>query len=158
MKIHLTETSAWTGNLFDLRIESGVATFMGTDIYMKRFPETMTLRPETMEQLGGALTFLEVFNWREVYRPEDVGSTVDDGGSWSLEASDRGKSVLTRGDNASPSYRSPNMTALHDERYGLLREAVFAALRFSVPFGYTPDKQSAQNMTADSTASSRESP
>jgi len=135
MKIHLTETSAWTGNLFDLRIDSDVASFVGSDIYQDRFPETMTLRPETIEQIGGALTLLAIFDWREEYRPEDVGSVIDDGGSWSLVASVDGKSVHSRGFNASPSYGSPSTTTLHEERYGLLREAVFAALQFSVPFG-----------------------
>jgi hypothetical protein len=144
MKIHLTETSAWTGNLFDLMIDSGVATFTGSDSYSGRFPEKITLRPETLEQLDGAITMLEVFDWRDAYRPEDVGSTVDDGGSWSLDASNHGKSISSKGDNASPSYRSSDMTTLHEERYGLLREAIFAALRFSVPFGFTSNKQEAE--------------
>lgn len=147
MKIHLTETSAWIGNLFDLRIDSGVASFKGSDIYSGRLPEKITLRPETLEQLDGALTMLEVFNWRDAYRPEDVGSTVDDGGSWSLDASNRGKSISSKGDNASPSYRSPDITTLHEERYGLLREAIFAALRFSVPFGFTSNKQPAEQVS-----------
>ena len=146
MKIHLTETSAWTGNLFDLRVDSGVATFAGTDIYAGRFPETTTLRPETLQQLDGALTMLDAFDWRETYRPEDVGSTVDDGGSWSIDASNRGRSVSSTGHNAWPSYRSTDITALHEERYGLLREAIFAALRFSVPFGFAPNKQEAEHV------------
>lgn len=144
MKIRLSETSAWTGNLFDLRIDSGVATFAGTSNYEGRFPATMTLRPETIEQLEGVFTMLNVFGWRVAYRPEDVGSTVDDGGSWSLEASSGGKSIFSRGDNASPSYNSSDVTSLHEERYGLLRDAIFAALRFSVPFGFTSNKQPAE--------------
>lgn len=148
MKIHLTETSAWTGNLFDLKIDSGVATFAGSEIYQCRFPETMTLRPETIEQIDGALTLLGVFDWREEYRPEDIGSVVDDGGSWSLHASVGGMIVRSTGFNASPSYGSPSMTTVHEERYGLLREAIFAALRFSIPFGFRPKNQEAQQVMA----------
>lgn len=144
MKIHLTETSAWTGSLFDLKIDSGVATFAGSDIYQGRFPETMTLRPETIDQIEGALTLLAVFDWREVYRPEDIGSVVDDGGSWSLDATVGGMKAHSTGFNASPSYGSPSTTTVHEERYGLLREAIFAALRISVPFGFRPKNQEAQ--------------
>jgi hypothetical protein len=144
MKMHLTETGSWTGILFDLMIDSGTAIFTGKDIYRGRFPDRMTLRSETIEQLEGALMLLEVFDWRTTYQPEDVGSTVDDGGSWSLDASNRGRSVSSRGDNASPSYRSANETTLHEERYGLLREATFEALRFSVPFGFKPNKLEAE--------------
>jgi|GEM_PF-2725561 len=144
MKIHLTETSTWTGNLFDLRIDSGVATFTGSDIYKGRFPEMMPLRPETIKQVDDALTMLGVFDWREMYRPEDIGSVVDDGGSWSLDASNFGKSISSKGFNASPSYRSLSATTLHEERYGLVREAIFAALRYSIPLGSRPDKQEAE--------------
>ena len=144
MKIHLTEASAWTGYLFDLKIESGVATFAGSDIYQGRFPDTMSLRPETIEQIEGALILLAVFDWRELYRPEDIGSVVDDGGSWSLDASVGGMTVHSTGFNASPSFRSPSTTTIHEERYGLLREAIFAALRFSVPFSFRPKNQEAQ--------------
>jgi hypothetical protein len=110
----------------------------------------MTLRQETIDQLEGVLRLLEVFDWRETYRPEDVGSTVDDGGSWSLEASDGGKSISSRGEDAAPGYRGSDTTSLHEERYGLLREATFAALRFSVPFRFTSKKQEAEHVVGGS--------
>ena len=147
MKIQLTETSAWTGNLLDLRIDAGVATFSGSDIHAERFPETLTLRLETLEQLDGALTMLEVFDWRDAYRPEDVGSTVDDGGSWSIDVSNHGRSISSKGDNAWPSYKSADVTALHQERYGLLREAIFEDLHFSVPFGFRPNRQESEQVS-----------
>lgn len=148
MKLQLTERSAWTGDLFRLLIEADTATFWGSDVYTQKFPASMPLRGESIEELQGAMDLLGVFNWRAVYRSEDVGSIVDDGGSWCIKLSVSGRMMSSRGFNAYPSYKSSDMTTLNEERYGLLREAVFTALNRSVPYGFTLKRQEAEQNAA----------
>jgi len=141
IELKITERSAWTGDLYRLQIESGKAKFWGSDIYEGRFPDTMPLKEQSVEELDGAITLLGVLNWRKVYRPEDVGSVVDDGSSWELTlVTDQGK-VSSKGYNASPSYKSSDITSLNEERFGLLREAIFTALNHSTPFDFALDNQ-----------------
>ena len=144
MKLHLTEVSAWTGLLYDLQIESGTASFSGSDDYRDRFPGKFKLREETERQIEDVVELLSVFEWRARYRPEDVGSVVDDGGSWSLSATFGDRSVECRGENAFPGYRSSAATTLDEERLGLLRCGIFAALRLSIPFGFSSENQRAE--------------
>lgn len=144
MKLHLTQVSAWTGLLYDLQIESGTALFSGSDDYRDQFPGRFKLREESERQIEGVVELLSVFDWRARYRPEDVGSIVDDGGSWSLVVVVGDRSVESCGENAFPSYRSSADTALDEERLGLLRCGIFAALRLSVPFGFSSENQRAE--------------
>jgi hypothetical protein len=158
MKLHLTESSAWIGLLYDLKIESGEVSFTGSHIYDGRFPSRFKLRNESNGQIEDGIHLLDIFHWRPIYQPEDVGSTVDDGGSWSLSAIVGDRTVASAGQNAFPSYRSASTTALHEERFGLLRTTVFAALQLSVPFGYSAAKQKAEQDGGGNSASLRASP
>ena len=135
MKLRLTEKSAWTGLLYEVSIDGGVASFTGAEVYRDLFPAEVTLRPESLKQLEDAISFLELPRWRDSYRPEDVGSVVDDGGSWRVDFGAADKIMSSAGANAFPSYASPTTTTLYEERFGLLRESVFAALKLSVPLG-----------------------
>ena len=135
MKLRITENSAWTGLLYEVSIDGDAASFTGAEIYRDRLPTNIALRPESVQQLEDAIAFLELPRWRDSYRPEDVGSVVDDGGSWHVDLEVTDRIMRSAGDNAFPSYSSPSTTSLHEERFGLLRESVFAAIKLSVPFG-----------------------
>ncbi|HEY1123554.1 MAG TPA: hypothetical protein VGE67_18195 [Haloferula sp.] len=137
MKLHLKEEGSWAGILFDLVISSGEVVFAGHESYAGRLPGKFTLREGSLERLEAAFGLLELPCWKPVYRPEDIGSVVDDGESWSLDVEFGGVRVSSRGSNAYPSFKLATETSLFGERWNLLREAVFSTLDFSVPFGWS---------------------
>ncbi|MCW1926190.1 hypothetical protein OKA05_26770 [Luteolibacter arcticus] len=141
MKLHLKEESSWTGTMYDLIIGSDAVVFAGFETYRDRFPAKFSLREGSLERLEAALKLLELESWKASYRPEDVGSVVDDGGSWTLDFEFRDRRVLSNGVNAYPSFRYPAETSLHEERWHLLKEAVFSTIGFSVPFGWNAKRQ-----------------
>ena len=157
MKLRITEKSAWTGILYEVSIDGDSASFTGAEIYRDRLPANIALRPESVQQLEDAISFLELQEWRDSYRPEDVGSVVDDGGSWHCVLEVAGSTTSSAGDNAFPSYSSPSATSLHEERFGLLRESVFAALKLSVPFGSYAGQTKAEQGVAPQSATRAES-
>ena len=137
MKLHLKEEGAFTGPLFDLMISSDEVVFVGNDSYRNRLPGKFTLREGSLERLEAAFALLELPSWKASYRPEDVGSVVDDGEWWTLEVEFGDVRVSTNGVNAYPSFNSAIETSLFGDRWNLLREAVFSTLDFSVPFGWS---------------------
>ena len=157
MKLRITEKSAWTGLLYEVSIDGDAASFTGAEIYRDRFPANIALRPESVQQLKDATSFLELEQWRDSYRPEDVGSVVDDGGSWNCVLDVTGSIMRSAGDNAFPSYSSPSTTSLHEERFGLLRESVFAAIKLSVPYGCHAGQTKAEQGVAPQSATRSES-
>lgn len=138
MKLLFKERSSWSkDDLFRITIEGDIATFWGNHNYTKLFSEFMRIGEEPLKELEGALDFLDVYNWQEFYSPSDIGILILDGGLWSLELSDDGRSVSSSGSNAYPSYKSVETTTLKPERYSLLRDFVFTALNSSNRFRWS---------------------
>lgn len=66
-----------------------------------------------------AVAFLDVWSWKPDYSSSDVGACVDDGKGWRLKIEHLEKSIRTKGTNAYPSFGSPDVTSLDEERFGL---------------------------------------
>ena len=66
------------------------------------------------------LNFLEVWDWRTDYSPQECGYEVADGMSWSFTAQLDGRACCAGGWNAYPSFADVKQASLDSQRYLLL--------------------------------------
>lgn len=66
-----------------------------------------------------AIDFLDVWNWKPRYAPQDIGYEVKDGQYWQVALAFKERSVRTKGHSAYPAFESPSVTSLQQERFGL---------------------------------------
>ncbi|MDA7916254.1 hypothetical protein N9B94_03370 [Verrucomicrobia bacterium] len=136
MKIHIIEKGTFVGVLYELTIDASIASFVGAEFYKDRFPSKIDLRDDSQQQLKDVVQLLGVFEWQGKY----LTPTTDDGVSWSLEVECPDRIVRCYGENGYPSYKAHETTSGFEERFGLLRSAIFSALKLSVPYGWKPER------------------
>ena len=86
---------------------------------------------ERIDDFVKTLDFLDVWNWRADYSPDECGFVVMDGMSWTFAGSIGGRDINAGGGNAYPSFDDVAKSSLDADRYALL---VFAFHRsFGIP-------------------------
>lgn len=117
LSVHIVFCGSYTW-----RLEEGELRYCGTGSLDDPAIGTIPVFSEQIAQFTQELDALDVWNWKPVYQPEDLGISVDDGGYWSFKAHLDDRTCQTAGDNAYPSFESAAKTSLESERYGRLVE------------------------------------
>ena len=129
----LCERHAFTGST-SWRLKGGHIRFRGRNSSNEPLP---TVQPtpapnERIDDFVKTLDFLDAWNWRPDYSPDECGFVVMDGMSWTFTGSISGREIDAGGENAYPSFVGVATPSLDAERYALL---VFAFHRsFGIPF------------------------
>lgn len=105
---------------FTWKLDRGLLCYRGTDGYHDPTMEPIPVSAEQIARFVELLDSLDVWHWKRDYEPEDIGYSVEDGGSWKFETRINGRTCQTAGTNAYPSLDDAAMTSLEPERFGRL--------------------------------------
>ena len=104
------------GGRFVLQLDGHELTYKGTDDFDDPSITTTPVTDSQLLELSAILDLLNVWDWRNNYRSEDIGCYVDDGASWDFAATIGLKKCRAAGINAYPAFATPNSTYRGDGR------------------------------------------
>ena len=130
----LREQHAFTGST-SWRLKDGHIRFRGRNGANEALPSTQPISApnEHVESFIAALDFLDVWNWRPDYRPDECGYVVMDGKSWTFTGSIGGREINAGGGNAYPAFTDASKSALEPERYAFLVFAFYRSFGIPIP-------------------------
>ncbi|MFN3149159.1 hypothetical protein [Bremerella sp.] len=122
--LSVTDLSSWT-----VRIEDGLLvreTAPGLRLDKSGLVPALQVKVDDdhLGQFVEVVDFLEVWSWNSHYDPEECGTRIFGGTSWSLSVKMDGRNCHASGENAYPSFADVNKTSLREERFGMLVAAL----------------------------------
>ncbi len=123
------------GGRFVLQLDGHELTYKGTDDFDDPSITTTTVTDSHLLELSALLDLLDVWDWRNNYRSEDIGCYVDDGTSWDFAATIGSKTCRAAGCNAYPAFDTPNSTYRGEGRgrFDLLVTGLMAIFGIRMP-------------------------
>ena len=128
---------------YSWRLKAGELRYRGTESFAKQITGRIPVSDQQLERFVAALDLLEVWRWREDYKPSDAGREVSDGGTWWFKAAIDQRICNAAGKNAFPSFEDSQVTLLNPERFGLLSAALYQI--FSIDWHIEHPRRSAEN-------------
>ncbi len=107
------------------RLKDGELRYRGTGEFASLIMRRIPANAEQIQRFKAALDLLDVWRWRDDYKPRDVNLVVENGGSWWFTAKLEDQECSCGGCNAFPSYGDAAQTALDGERFTLLLAALY---------------------------------
>jgi hypothetical protein len=121
----LTEEFALGGHRYSWRLKEGEIRFRGAGQFERLVLRRIPVKVDAISSFRAVLDLLDVWHWKEEYRPQDIGFEVMDGSYWSFTASFAEQECRCGGGNAYPSYADVQQTALGQQRFALLQSAMY---------------------------------
>ena len=120
----LTEEFAF-GSTYSWRLKESEIRFRGAGRYERLVLRRISASEQQIVSFLDALDLLQVWDWRNDYRPIDVGFEVLDGSAWTFTANIGARNCRASGWNAYPSFADATTTSLERGRFGLLHAALY---------------------------------
>lgn len=115
------------GGEYSWRLKDGELRYRGTESFKDLIIGRIPVTANRVQKFASALDLLAVWSWRDDYDPQDLGHVCMDGGYWWFKAEINGRSIRARGANSYPSYEDARLTSCDEERFGLLKTALYEA-------------------------------
>jgi hypothetical protein len=133
-RFELAERRCFQGE-YSWRLKEGELRYRGTKHFQSLFNGRIPVTEEMLQKFIAALDLVEVWDWRGDYSPGDIELAVLDGGDWLFKAEIDGRSVKASGDNAYPAYENAQQTTCEEQRFRLLKAALYDAFSIDVYIG-----------------------
>lgn len=117
------------GSEYTWRLKETEIRFRGSGDYDRLVLRRIQASHEQIASFFAAIELIQVWDWRNDYRPTDCGFTVDDGSAWSFSASFAGRSCRCGGANAYPSFSDAKKTTIDRGRFAFLQAAMYDCFR-----------------------------
>ncbi len=104
-KFTLTERFALGGD-YSWRLKDSQIRYRGSERFANQVLQRIPVTPSQVNDLIALLDLLDVWNWSSKYDFFDAGCMVEDGSTWTFDASIDGRSCRSGGGNAYPSIQS----------------------------------------------------